>query len=134
MSTTLLSPTVEVIEQNPEVKSFIYQQISEFEPFVTPQTVVAVLTRNPLKLALQYETDGIEFNRKELKKMYRIAIVLKEGEASVEAEGLHEDIFHAIKMAKENVIKKLVAIQDSVISSQDRLVEINHVLQNPIIH
>ena len=134
MSTTPLTPTAEALQSSPEVKSFIYQQITEFEPFVTPQTVVAVVARDPRKLALQYEAEGKEFDRKELKKLHRIAIVLKEGEATVEAEGVHTDIFNAIKLAKENVLKKLVEIQDSVISNQDRLIEINHALQNPLLH
>ncbi|WP_295900661.1 hypothetical protein [uncultured Bdellovibrio sp.] len=132
--TTLLNPTIQLIEQNPEVKSFIYQQISEFEPFVTPQTVVAVVARDPKKLALQYETDGKEFTREGLKKLYRIAIVLNESGTTVEAEGVHEDIFEAIKAAKDNLLTKLVAIQDSVISQQDRIIEINHYLQHPVLH
>ncbi|MEK2646921.1 hypothetical protein [Bdellovibrio sp. BCCA] len=132
--TTLLNPTIQLIEQNPEVKSFIYQQISEFEPFVTPQTVVAVVARDPKKLALQYETDGKEFTREGLKKLYRIAIVLNESGTTVEAEGVHQDIFEAIKAAKDNLLTKLVAIQDSVISQQDRIIEINHYLQHPVLH
>jgi len=132
--TSLLIPSIEQIEQNPEVKSFIYQQISEFEPFVTPQTIIAVLARDPKKLALQYETDGKDFDKKSLKQLYRIAIVLKENDASVEAEGVHKDIFEAIKMAKDELMKKLLAIQDSVVSQQDRLMEINHFLQHPILH
>ncbi len=131
---TLPNPTIELIEQNPDVKSFIYQQIAEFDGFVTPQTVVAVVARDPRKLALQYETDGIEFSRSELKKLYRIAIVLNEADAKVEAEGVHEDIYEAIKMAKDNLLKKLVEIQDSVISQQDRIIEINHYLQHPVLH
>ena len=132
--TTLLNPTIELIEQNPEVKSFIYQQIVEFEPFVTPQTVVAVVARDPRKLALQYEAEGKEFSKSDLKKLFRIAIVLKEGETTIEAEGVHEDIFQAIKLAKDNLLKELVVIQDSVVSQQDRLIEINHYLQHPVLH
>jgi ribosome-associated translation inhibitor RaiA len=131
---TLLNPTIELIEKNPEVKSFIYQQIAEFEGFVTPQTVVTVMARDPRKLALQYETEGKEFKKSELKKLYRIAIVLTEDDTSVEAEGVSQNIYQAIKNAKDNLMKKLVDIQDSVISQQDRLVEINQVLQNPTIH
>lgn len=131
---TLLNPTIQLIEQNPEVKSFIYQMIAEFDPFVTPQTVVTVVARDPKKLALQYETEGREFDPEELKKLYRIAIVLNESGTKVEAEGVHEDIFQAIKMAKDNLMKELVAIQDSVVSQQDRIIEINHYLQHPVLH
>ncbi|MBV2169857.1 MAG: hypothetical protein KUL82_14220 [Bdellovibrio sp.] len=132
--TTLLNPTIQLIEQNPEVKSFIYQQIADFEPFVTPQTVVAVVARDPRKLAIQYETDGKEFTPEGLKKLYRIAIVLNESGTTVEAEGVHEDIYQAIKAAKDNLLKELVAIQDSVVSQQDRLIEINHYLQPSLLH
>lgn len=132
--TNLPNPSIQVIEKNPEVKSFIYQQIAEFEGFVTPQTVVAVVARDPKKLALQYETDGKDFSAKELKKLHRIAIVLSEAGSKIEEEGVHEDIFEAIRLAKENLLKKLIAIQDSVVSQQDRLVEINHYLQHPVLH
>lgn len=131
---TLLTPTIEDIEQNPEVKSFIYQMIAEFDPFVTPQTIVTVVARDPRKLAIQYETEGKDFSPAELKKLYRIAISLNEGGTKVEAEGVHQDIYQAIKMAKENLLKELVAIQDSVVSQQDRLIEINHYLQHPVLH
>lgn len=132
--TTLLNPTIQLIEQNPDVKSFIYQQIAEFDGFVTPQTVVTVVARDPRKLALQYETEGKEFSRDELKKLFRIAIVLNESGTKVEAEGVSEDIYQAIKMAKDSLMQKLVEIQDSVISHQDRIIEINHYLQHPVLH
>lgn len=132
--TTLLTPTIELIEQNPDVKSFIYQQLAEFDGFVTPQTEISVVARDPRKLALQYETEGKEFSRNDLKKLYRIAIVLSESDTKVEAEGVHEDIYQAIKLAKEHLIQQLVAIQDSVVSHQDRLIEINHYLQHPVLH
>ncbi|MFM6929428.1 MAG: hypothetical protein ACKOX6_13250 [Bdellovibrio sp.] len=132
--TTLPNPTIELIEQNPEVKSFIYQQIADFDGFVTPQTTVTVVARDPKKLALQYETEGKDFDRKSLRKLYRIAIVLNESDAKVEAEGVHEDIFEAIKMAKNNLMSKLVEIHDSVVSHQDRIIEINHYLQHPVLH
>ncbi|MGZ3774943.1 MAG: hypothetical protein ACXVCY_09770 [Pseudobdellovibrionaceae bacterium] len=131
---TLPNPTVELIEHNPEVKSFIYQQIVDFEPFVTPQTTVTVVARDSNELSLQYEAEGKEFSSEDLKNLHRIAIVLTENGTSVEAEGVHQDIFQAIKAAKENLLKELITIQDSVISQQDRIIEINHYLQSHHIH
>lgn len=132
--TNLLNPTIELIEHNPEVKSFIYQQIVDFEPFVTPETVIAVVARSPEDLILQYETEGRDFNKEDLDKLYRISIVLNESGTTIEAEGVHEDIYEAIKLAKENLIKELITIQDTVVSQQDRIIEINHYLQNPNLH
>jgi hypothetical protein len=32
---------------NNEIQSYIYQQIAEFEPFITPETLVMVIARDP---------------------------------------------------------------------------------------
>jgi ribosome-associated translation inhibitor RaiA len=131
---TLLNPTMQLLEQNREVKSFVYQMVAEFDPFVTQQTVITVVARDPKKLALQYETEGREFDFEELRTLHRIAIVIDEGGTKIEAEGVDKDIYEAIKIAKDSLVTQLVAIQDSVVSHQDRLVEINHYLQNPTLH
>lgn len=122
------------IDENPEIRSFVYQQILEFEPYVTPQTIVAVLARDPLKLVRKLEADGETINREELGKMYRIAIVLKEDGTKIQEEALHTDIFVAIRLAKEKLIKKLEAIQDHVISQSDRMEQINQALTNSKVH
>lgn len=132
--THLSNPTIDLLETDPEVKSYIYQQICEFEPYVTPDTVVAVLARDPKKLAIQLETEGRFIEPAELKKMFRIAIVLKEGDAKIQEEGLHHDVFEAIRMAKEKLLGKLSAIQDQVVSNQERVEQINTVLQNNQLH
>lgn len=130
----LLNPTIRLLQTDPDVKSYIYQQITDFEPYVTPQTLVAVLARDPRKLAIQLETEGREIDPKDLKKMHRIAIVLREGDASLEEEALHEDLYEAIREAKEKLIQKLAAIQDSVVTNQERIEQINSALQNTLIH
>jgi hypothetical protein len=66
--------------------------------------------------------------------MFRIAIVLKEDDTKIQEEGLHENIFEAIKIAKAKLIKKLIAIQDQVISQQERIEQINQALSNQNIH
>lgn len=130
----LLEPTDHVLETDPEVKSYIYQQIMEFEPYVTPQTVVAVLSRDPRKLSVQLETEGKNIPAAELKKMYRIAIVLKEGDTKIQEEALHSDVYTAISMAKDKLILRLAEIQDEVITNQERMSQINSALQNNQLH
>jgi hypothetical protein len=130
----LLNPTIELIEDSPEVKSFIYQQISEFEPYVTAQTVITVIAKDPEKLALQYEADGKDVDLEELKSYFRISIRLSEGDAKISAEGVDKDIFTAISSAKNILLKKLADIQDSVVSQQERNMAIHHALQNTMIH
>lgn len=131
---SLLNPSIELLEHDPEVKSYIYQQIVEFEPYVTPETTVAVVARDPKKLMLRYEAEGKEYDREKMKKMFRIAIVLKEGDTQIQEEGLHENVFEAIKLAKDALMRKLVAIQDSIMTNQERTEQINFALQNNQLH
>lgn len=131
----LVSPTLaQVLDENPEIRSFIYQQILEFEPYVTPQTMVAVMVKDPMKLHAKLEAEGESISKRKLAKMYRISIVLKEDGTKIQEEGLHKDLFEAIKMAKNKLIEKLAAIQDHVISQQDRIQQINQALSNPNVH
>lgn len=104
--------TLALIENNPDVKAYIYQQVLDFNPYVTPETVVAVVARESKKYP----------------DKHRIAIILTEDDARLEAEAIHDDIFKAIELAKLKLIAKLAEIQDSVISNQDRIIEINEAL------
>ena len=127
-------PNQQFIDKDPEIKSFIYQQISEFQPFVTPQTVVAVIAKDPRKLAPELELRGIEISRAQLKKMYRIAIILKEGETEIQEEALDENIFVAIRNAKDKLLQRLLVIQNDVLSESERVQQINLAIQNDQIH
>lgn len=106
-----LENTLNLIETDPEVKSFIYQQIHEFAPYVTPETLVLVLARDPL--AQQEKEASVDD--------YRIAIVLKEDDASIEAEAYSPNIFDAIRLAKESMLNRLAEIQNKVENSKERL-------------
>ncbi len=119
-----LESTLNLIETDPEVKSFIYQQISEFAPYVTPETLVLVLARDPLA---QEEIEVSADN-------FRIAIVLKEDEASIEAEAYSPNIFDAIRLAKESMISRLSEIQNKVENSKDRLKAIKDAGNNSQVH
>ena len=130
----LRNPSIKVLEKNLEVKSYIYQQIMEFEPYVTSDTVVAVIARDPKKLMLQLESEGKTDLIEKLPKMYRIAIILKEGDTKIQDEGLSEDIFEAIRIAKDKLLIRLQDIQDTIMSKSERLQQIQNALQNPQVH
>ena len=119
-----LENTLNLIETDPEVKSFIYQQISEFAPYVTPETLVLVLARDPLAQE-EKEVSADDF---------RIAIVLKEDDASIEAEAYSPNIFDAIRLAKESMISRLSEIQNKVENSKDRLKAIKDAGSNSQVH
>lgn len=118
------SHQVDLDNVSPEIKSYIYQALSEFEPYTTPSTVVSVIAKNPLKLLKGGETDHLP-DKEKLKTMYRISISLAEDGTKVEAEGLHEDIYSAIRQAKDSVLKKLEEMYDQVVSAKERQMQIS---------
>lgn len=140
----LLKKTLDLLETDPEVKSYIYQQIHDFGPFVTPETLVMVIARDPKAVygsaAENEESEEIYLNELsesesiEKKFKYRIAIVLKEGDSSIEAEAFHNDIFKAITLAKEKLLAHLIEIRDEIESPQDRIKAIREASDNTQIH
>ncbi len=142
-NSNFLKSTLELLESDPEVKSFIYQQILEFNPFVTPETVVMVIARDP---ASSYK-DEVDLDNEELEDYadieeesiagtykYRLAIVLKDGDSAIEAEAFDNDIFEAIRMAKDILISKLIEIQEEVENPVDRMNAIIEASSNTQIH
>lgn len=138
---TPLKREIQIENLGPEVTSYIYQIILEFEPFTTPDTMVSVVAKNPLELikfsapiddsddtTVLHADHGALPAKAELKKMFRIAISLTEEGQTIQAEGLHANIYEAITAAKNKLLKTLNEIQNDVISNQDRHAQIKHAL------
>jgi ribosome-associated translation inhibitor RaiA len=122
----------ETIESDSEVKSFIYQQLAEFNPYVSAETVIMVIARDP-KEPLEIEDE--HFEDVDLSdKAHRIAIVLEEDGATLEAEAFHDDIFEAIKLAKVSLIDRLAELQEEVEKPNERLDFINSISNNGQLH
>jgi hypothetical protein len=143
-----LKNTLDLLETDPEVKSYIYQQIVEFNQFVTPETLVMVIARDPAlsysaEIAASYNEDENEdrhdYDLEEEAAIaknhsYRIAIVLKDGEASIEAEAFNDDVFEAIRQAKEKLLARLIEIQEEMENPQDRIKAIKEASNNTQVH
>ena len=144
---SFLKNTVDFLESDPEIKSYIYQQILDFNPFVTPETLVMVVARDPSTLYANearpgadeegFETESLHSNEEESvagKFKYRIAIILKDGESAIEAEAFNNDIFEAIRLAKENLVARLIEIQEEMEKPADRIKAILEATDNTQIH
>lgn len=159
---SFLKNTLDLIENDPEIKSYIYQQIQEFNTFVTPETLVMVIARDPLgryegnttediissdleedqKVMAKFEDeeDGEDFiDEDEItdemrKSRYRIAVVLKDGDHAIEAESFNDDIFEAIRLSKEALIVKLLEIQEEIENPKERMNAIMQASENKPIH
>lgn len=127
-----LQETLQLLETDLEIKSYIYQQINELAPYVTPETTVIVLARDPQE---HREEEELEFHNESSEKFaFRIAIILKEQEATLEAEGYGHDVYDAIHFAKEALLMRLSELQEEVENPQDRLNAIQQASENGHLH
>jgi hypothetical protein len=129
------SPRIELENIPADVKSFIHQTLQELEEFTTDKTTIVVIARDPsgLLTADLPLPEGVSSAR-ELKKMYRIAIAISQEGVTVEGEGLNKNIFEAIRLAKDNVFKQMVQIQDEMMSQQERIAQIEEAISGQQIH
>jgi ribosomal subunit interface protein len=118
---------------NNEIQSYIYQQIAEFEPFITPETLVMVIARDPNQTEEEHSAPEPYTTTNE-DSVHRIAIILKEEDATIEAEARHSDIFEAIKYAKESLLQKLIEIKEQIENPQERLQAIQQASSNEQVH
>ena len=114
------------IEETAEVKSFIYQQIIDFEPFLTESSLISVISKNP-----EIPPWGASSASR---KVHTIVMSIRENGVSLEEEGASENIYEAILEAKNKLMKRLVTIQDSAISQKDRLAQILSAKSNAYLH
>ena len=135
--TNFLKNTLDLLEADPEVKSFIYQQILDFNPFVTPETLVMVIARDP-KAVYEPEQESHVFSDEvrlsDHQCKYRIAVILKDGETSIECEAFNNDLFDAIRLAKDKLVARLIEIQEELESPQDRMKAIEEARENKLLH
>lgn len=142
--TNFLKNTVDLLESDPEIKSYIYQQILDFNPFVTPETLVMVIARDPKamypsELSNEEDLDLTDYKQPEqeasaVEYKYRIAVILKDGDSAIEAEAFHDDVFEAIRLAKEKLVTRLVEIQEELENPSDRIKAIQEARDNTQIH
>ena len=98
-------------------KAYIYQQLMDFEPFLTPHTALMIE---------HYRVRG---------KNHSVRIILIEGEVQLESEGKGLHVFDAVQTAKKHLILHLQKIQETVINSEERDSQIHHILFNSgILH
>ncbi len=139
-----LKTTLNLLETDPEIKSYIYQQILDFNPFVTPETLVMVIARDPFacyssetKPEDEHEISDHELQEQEAQAIgykYRIAVVLRDGDSAIEAEAFNNDVFEAIRLAKEKLVARLIEIQEEMENPLDRIIAIKEARDNTQIH
>jgi hypothetical protein len=120
-------------ESSPEVKSFIYQQIQDFESFMTPKSIINVVSK-------RVSGDGDVSRKTKLGKtsksgepIFKVVISISDNATILEEEALSSNIFEAIVMAKTKLYNTLLKIQDEVITREDREAQLT-TIKNSMVH
>ncbi|RME17654.1 MAG: hypothetical protein D6797_02095 [Bdellovibrio sp.] len=93
----------------PDQRAYIYQQINEFTPFFLPDSGIEVLVAK---------------DKENKENPYSVTFVLTGGGTFVQSEGRASNIYEAVKEAKNKLLSHLHAIQQDVVSSDEREREI----------
>lgn len=116
-----LKYTVETFASDPEVKAHIYQQLTEFEPYLLPGSHIAVLIKDKKEATTQKNRVIVTFS------------LSAEG-GQIHGKGAAADVYEAAKIAKDDILQQFDSIQNQLVSAQDREVEINEIMTNPTGH
>ncbi len=117
MDKNSLKYTVETFASDPEVKAHIYQQLSEFEPYLLPGSHIAVLIKDK-KEAKQSDTRVI------------VTFSLSAEGGQMYGKGAAADVYEAAKIAKNDILKQFDLIQNQLVSAHERDVEISQIVTN----
>jgi ribosome-associated translation inhibitor RaiA len=103
------------VENDPELKAYIYQNLVDLQPYLAPESQVAVL------VGQDEDEEG--------KAEHSLTLVATLGDYRLEAEGQDEDIYEAFILAKRKMLQQLEDWYVSSIDSSERDNEIQAVLE-----
>lgn len=122
-----------VMNEESEIKAYIYQQLSELEDFLTKDSKIEVVSKNASKVIKKLVRN--EEVAPDFKAKFCYEISVEEEGNRINSYGLSNDKYSAIKIAKDKMLGHLISIQNEVISTSDHLNEINQVLSGSnILH
>ena len=116
-----------------ELQAYIYQQVSEIEPYLVPNTQVAVLVQSIEEKAKSAD----EVAAKKLKATppkILVKLVASIAAGKIEAEGIDVDVYQAISNAKNYLMFQIEAISNSE-DSEERDTKVRNLINgNFLIH
>lgn len=103
------------VENDPELKAYIYQHLVDLQPYLAPESQVAVL------VGQDSGDDG--------ETEHALTLVATLGDYRLEAEGQDEDIYAAFMMAKSKMLHQLEDWYTSSVDTSERDNEIQAVIE-----
>ena len=94
------------VETDLELKAHIYQQLVDLQPYLAPESQIAVL--------VQQETD------EDAMEEHVLTLVATLGDYRLETEGRDDNVYEAFSIAKRKMVEQLEDWYSSVIDNDDR--------------
>lgn len=103
------------VENDPELKAYIYQHLVDLQPYLAPESQVAVLVG---------QDDGDDGEPE-----HALTLVATLGDYRLEAEGQNGDIYQAFMMAKRKMLQQLEDWYVTTIDTSERDNEIQAMIE-----
>lgn len=115
---------VEAIQNDREFKAHVYQQLVDLQPFLSPDSQVAVIVNIG-------QDDDDEFSE-DMESDYALTLIATLGEYRLEAQGRNSDLYEALGIAKRKMLQQLDEVFNSAIDSNERNSEIDDLMQGKL--
>lgn len=116
-----------------ELQAYIYQQVSEIEPYLVPNTQVAVVVQSVEEAAKPADEVAAQKTKPATPKIL-VKLVASIAAGKIEAEGIDNDIYQAISNAKTYLLYQIEAISNSE-DSEERDMKVRNLINgNYLIH
>jgi len=119
---------VEAIQNDREFKAHVYQQLVDLQPFLSPDSQVAVI----VNIGQDDDEDEDSENLEENEKKYALTLIATLGDYRLEAQGRNADLYEALGIAKRKMMQQLDEVFNSVIDSNERNSEIDDLMQGKL--
>lgn len=107
--------TIEAIENDREFKAHIYQQLVDLQPFLSPESQIAVLVQQDSD---QDEAEAHDHDQNT--QGYTLTLVATLGEYRLESEGHRSDLYEAFGIAKAKMREQLEELHSAAVDSAER--------------
>lgn len=118
---------VEAIQNDREFKAHVYQQLVDLQPFLAPDSQVAVIVNIGQDDEEDEDSESLDNEKK-----YALTLIATLGDYRLEAQGRNSDLYEALGIAKRKMMQQLDEVFNSVIDSNERNSEIDDLMQGKL--
>ena len=110
-----------------EFMAHVYQQLVDLQPFLSPESQVAVVVKVGADEDVLADVEEIEDS-----DSYLLTLVATLGDHRLEAEGRNADLYEALGIAKRKMLQQLDDVYSSAIDAGERNSEIDALVKGEL--